>query len=122
MTPSMTPCRPSPLLLILLLCCLPAAAEPPPFCVEDGDDALWIDCERNRTGIAGREQILCRREPHAALIEVTDVARRLQLGEGDCRAPGVPIPRGRVPRGDEADEPGTEPPDPAQPAGDHGHD
>lgn len=78
-----------------------AAAATSGFCIEDRDDALWIDCERERSGITGREFVLCRRAPDKELIgsrapkpiliEVTDsIARELAPGSGDCPALGGP--------------------------------
>lgn len=90
--------------LALLPALVPAAPAPPGFCVEDRDDALWIDCERGSSGIAGRTLVRCRRAPGAPLIEVPDIARELRAGSGDC--PGA-APRGLdkdgIPRTDHRD-------------------
>ncbi len=69
------------------------------FCVEDKDDALWIDCERNDDGTTGRAFVLCRRAPTKELMErraplpvmeeITDIARELSPGSGDCPAAGA---------------------------------
>jgi len=85
------------LALALLPALVPAASAASGFCVEDSDDALWIDCERERSGVTGRAFVLCRRAPakelidrrapRPVLIEVTDIVRELAPGSGDCPAP-----------------------------------
>jgi hypothetical protein len=75
------------LALALLSAPVPAAPAAPGFCVEDRDDALWIDCEHDRYGLTGREIVRCRRAPGEPLIEVAPIARELDPGSGDCPAP-----------------------------------
>ncbi len=93
--------------LALLPALVPAATAASGFCVEDSDDALWIDCERERSGVTGRAFVLCRRAPakelidqrapRPVLIEVTDIVRELNPGSGDCPAPGVTRAPGSAP-------------------------
>ncbi|AUB83607.1 hypothetical protein [Candidatus Thiodictyon syntrophicum] len=95
------------LALALLPALAPAATAAPGFCVEDSDDALWIDCERERSGVTGRAFVLCRRAPakelidrrapRPVLIEVTDIARELSPGSGDCPAPRATRASGSAP-------------------------
>lgn len=108
--------------LVLLGSVLGAGAAP--FCVEDGDDQLWVDCQTDVTGVTRRQRILCRREAGAALMEVPDPALELRPGEGDCPADAAAadsrgilksgLPRGEdesAPAGAAAGETGTPGPD-----------
>jgi hypothetical protein len=92
------------------LCLLPVpGAAAAGFCVEDADDALWVDCREDITGVTRRARVLCPGGPRATLTEVTPV-RRLQPGEGRCpgtsHARSLPGKDG-IPR-DKEDEHGAE--------------
>jgi hypothetical protein len=99
------------LLTCATLLAAPLGAGTAGFCVEDADDALWMDCRESVTGVTRRMRVLCRREPDATLMEVTPV-RRLQPGEGGCpddaRAHSLPGKDGLPRNGDDAAAGGTD--------------